>query len=700
MVLVPGGNLKIGTNAADGRDGESPARAVKVKTFKMDKYPVTNSDFRDFVRMQKYKTEAQTFGWSFVFQDFVPEEQKSKITQRIASAPWWLPVEKAFWRQPSGPNSTIKERLDCPVVQVSWNDAQDYCKWKKKRLPTEEEWEMAARGGLDGRTYPWGNKFLQKRTNLWQGSFPEGDTAEDGYHGVAPVTAFPPQNSYGLYDMLGNVWEWTSTRFTSPQVMYVLRGASWIDTADGSANHRARVTTRMGNTPDSASDNLGFRCASDFETKKQSKSKSKTELQLICSGGIIRFVDFGEAMENLNLYYTSHLNEDKRSFSAFSDLLQPIEGIRETSKDHREEGLVSVGESEATFPHTNNMSKMLRSTPSVLEEKEDQLEEVKDTDNAGVMKQADQLEQMNLSKDPTMNKPIRSYLDESLPDLLRSGSPLRRRVSSPVSDTLKQMRREVELSRRRSIKLKAQVDKLQEQSHDGLVWSQDRERMTEEIQSIVKLLTPLTDLETTTDLSSENNSLDKALSQLKNVARTLALNHTSQGKAKDGMKDESLVLQQALRDRDDALAKKKAMETELLKSKTEMMSLNNQLLEAVQRRLEMAIELEAWKDDVQTIIHHQLLSQQQAEQAQKKPRVFGVLRRSKQPSPIQSPVVNRPSSPSLMSPNTPVSLRWKERLRRGRINLTSSGSDHSGSPSPLDSPVSIREDSFQNVSLD
>ncbi|KAI5622407.1 sulfatase-modifying factor 2 precursor, partial [Silurus asotus] len=269
MVLVPSGTMKIGTNAADGRDGESPARAVKVETFKLDKYPVTNSDFREFVRLQKYKTEAQTFGWSFVFQDFVSEELKSKITQRIESAPWWLPVEKAFWRQPSGPNSTIKDRLDSPVVQVSWNDAQAYCKWKKKRLPSEEEWEIAARGGLDGRTYPWGNKFLHNRTNLWQGSFPEGDTAEDGYHGVAPVTAFPPQNNYGLYDMLGNIWEWTSTRFTSPQIMYVLRGASWIDTADGSANHRARVTTRMGNTPDSASDNLGFRCASDFKTKKQ-----------------------------------------------------------------------------------------------------------------------------------------------------------------------------------------------------------------------------------------------------------------------------------------------------------------------------------------------------------------------------------------------------------------------------------------------
>ncbi|KAG7321457.1 hypothetical protein KOW79_015872 [Hemibagrus wyckioides] len=351
---------------------------------------------------------------------------------------------------------------------------------------------------------------------------------------------------------------------------------------------------------------------------------------------------------------------------------------------------------------------MLRPTPSTLDEEEEQLEEVKDSDNSRVMEQSDRIEQMNLeSKDPAMSKSIRSYLDESLPDLLRSGSPLRRRVSSPVSDTLKQMRREVELSRRRSIKLKAQVDKLQEQSQDGLVWSQDRERVTEEIQSIVKLLMPLTDSEPTADVSSKSHSLDMALSQLKNIARSLALNHTSQGIAKDRTSDDAAVLQQALRDRDDALAKKKAMETELLKSKTEMMSLNNQLLEAVQRRLEMALELEAWKDDVQTIIHHQLLSQQQAEQAQKKSRGFGVLRRSKQPSPIQpspiqSPVVSRASSPSSsVSPNTPVAQRWKDRLRRGRASqLSSVVYDNSGSPSPQDSPVSNKEDSFQTVSLD
>ncbi|XP_031419473.1 inactive C-alpha-formylglycine-generating enzyme 2 [Clupea harengus] len=273
MVYLPGGSFKMGTNEADGRDGESPVRAVTVKPFRLDTYPVTNSDFRKFIKEQKYKTEAETFGWSFVFQDFVSEEVKGRITQKIESAPWWIPLEKVFWRQPTGPGSGIKERLDHPVVQVSWNDAQAYCKWRKTRLPTEEEWEFAARGGLDGRSYPWGNKFMTNRTNLWQGVFPDGDSKEDGYHGISPVNAFIPQNSYGLYDMLGNAWEWTATRFPGAQLMYVLRGASWIDTSDGSANHKARVTTRMGNTPDSASDNLSFRCAAD-----KKKKKSQTEL--------------------------------------------------------------------------------------------------------------------------------------------------------------------------------------------------------------------------------------------------------------------------------------------------------------------------------------------------------------------------------------------------------------------------------------
>ncbi|NXF09916.1 SUMF2 enzyme, partial [Smithornis capensis] len=286
MVQLPGGTFRMGSGSLETRSEEGPVREVAVAPFALDKHPVTNRDFREFVREKKYKTEAEAFGWSFVFEDFVSEELKKKVTQKLESAPWWLPIEKAFWRQPSGPGSSIKDRLDYPVLHVSWNDAQAFCAWKGKRLPTEEEWEFAARGGLEQRLYPWGNKFQPNRTNLWQGDFPRVDRAEDGYHGVSPVTAFPPQNSYGLYDLLGNTWEWTASEFLAPgraprqgaQKMQVLRGASWIDTADGSANHRARVTTRMGNTPDSGSDNLSFRCAADIPPVPARKSRTKPEL--------------------------------------------------------------------------------------------------------------------------------------------------------------------------------------------------------------------------------------------------------------------------------------------------------------------------------------------------------------------------------------------------------------------------------------
>ncbi|NXO51183.1 SUMF2 enzyme, partial [Aramus guarauna] len=286
MVQLPGGKFQMGSSSLEKMNEEEPIREVTVKPFAVDKYPVTNRDFREFVREKKYKTEAEAFGWSFVFEDFVSEELKKKVTQKLESAPWWLPIEKAFWRQPSGPGSGIKDRLDYPVLHVSWNDAQAFCAWKGKRLLAEEEWEFAARGGLEQRVYPWGNKFQPNRTNLWQGDFPRVDTAEDGYHGVSPVAAFPPQNNYGLFDLLGNTWEWTASEYLTPglsarqhaQNMRVLRGASWIDTADGSANHKARVTTRMGNTPDSASDNLSFRCAADVPHVTAEKSRTKPEL--------------------------------------------------------------------------------------------------------------------------------------------------------------------------------------------------------------------------------------------------------------------------------------------------------------------------------------------------------------------------------------------------------------------------------------
>ncbi|XP_060911328.1 bicaudal-D-related protein 2-like [Labrus mixtus] len=302
-----------------------------------------------------------------------------------------------------------------------------------------------------------------------------------------------------------------------------------------------------------------------------------------------------------------------------------------------------------------------------------------------------------------------SYLDGTLPDLIRSGRPIgRRRTLGPVSDTLKEVRREVELSRRRSIKLKAQVDKLQE-SRDGRGWSQHRERVTEEVMSVLRLLHPLTHQESSLpEPSNGANQLDSALVQLQNVARKLAISHTKQSNSGKDTED-SGILQQALRDRDEAIEKKKAMEEELLRSKTEMMLLNNQVLEAVQKRLEMSLELEAWKEDVQQMIHQQLLIQQQAEQNQKKPSRLGILRRNNK-APMQRPStflavtpvppttnVNQifVSKSAASTPNTsPTQRNWRDRLRRGK-NGRQGDQDAAGQDSD-----NGRGDDFEVVSLD
>ncbi|XP_010893521.1 bicaudal-D-related protein 2-like [Esox lucius] len=317
------------------------------------------------------------------------------------------------------------------------------------------------------------------------------------------------------------------------------------------------------------------------------------------------------------------------------------------------------------------------------------------------------------------NPPRWNHVEGTLPDIIRSGRQLnRRRTLGPVSDTLNEVRREVELSRRRSLRLKAQVDKLQG-NRNGSGWSQEKEKVTQEIQSVLKLLLPLAqDDSSLVQPSGQEVSLDTSLVLLLNIARKLALNHMAQD-SKSGVGIESdvvdsAVLQQALWDRDDALEKKKAMEAELLRSKTDMMLLNNQLLEAVQKRLELAVELETWKDDVQLILQHQLQSQQQqaAEEAQRKPSRLGLLRRTNRP-PIQKPAPSPGPDPLTYMPgkvlHTPVSspvpspqrtpVTWKDRLKRGKGSKAGPRTDQNAAQTSLSLSGSRQEDGFQNIDL-
>ncbi|XP_063282728.1 formylglycine-generating enzyme [Pelobates fuscus] len=276
MILLPAGIFTMGTDKPGiPQDGESPARRVQLDSFYMDMYEVSNLEFDKFVIVTKHVTEAEKFGDSFVFEGLLSEEVKSGIDKAVAAAPWWLPVKGADWRHPEGPDSNISDRLDHPVLHVSWNDASAYCAWVGKRLPTEAEWEYACRGGLENRLFPWGNKLQPKGehfANVWQGFFPTNNSGEDGYVQTSPVTMFPA-NGYGLYNMVGNAWEWTSdwwdTSHTADDAYNpngppsgtdrVKKGGSYM--CHKSYCYRYRCAARSQNTPDSSSSNLGFRCA-------------------------------------------------------------------------------------------------------------------------------------------------------------------------------------------------------------------------------------------------------------------------------------------------------------------------------------------------------------------------------------------------------------------------------------------------------
>jgi formylglycine-generating enzyme required for sulfatase activity len=257
-------------------DGESPVHRIELDAFGIDAHAVTNDAFVRFVDATGWQTDAERYGWTFVFGGLLPDDFPD--TRAVAQAPWWRQVEGASWRHPEGPHSDVDSRADHPVVHVSWHDAQAYCAWSGTRLPTEAEWEVSARGGLEGRAFPWGDDLEpggEHRMNVFQGEFPGGDTGADGYLGTAPVDAYEP-NGFGLSNVTGNVWEWCSDWFDPTYYSWsaprnprgpeqgerrVQRGGSYL--CHMSYCRRYRVSARFASEPDSSTGNVGFRVAGD-----------------------------------------------------------------------------------------------------------------------------------------------------------------------------------------------------------------------------------------------------------------------------------------------------------------------------------------------------------------------------------------------------------------------------------------------------
>lgn len=261
MVALPGGVFAMGSEdeLAYPEDGESPVREVEVAAFRIGSCAVTNAEFAEFVAATGRRTTAEAFGWSFVFGGLLPDDFPP--TRGVAAAPWWRQVEGADWAHPEGPQSGIGDRADHPVVHVSWDDARAYATWRGARLPTEAEWEYAARGGLAGATYPWGDEREpdgEHRMNVWQGTFPQHNTVADGWVGTCPADAFPA-NGFGLHNTTGNVWEWCADAWAADPGAKVSKGGSYL--CHASYCRRYRVAARQGNAPDSSLGNLGFRIA-------------------------------------------------------------------------------------------------------------------------------------------------------------------------------------------------------------------------------------------------------------------------------------------------------------------------------------------------------------------------------------------------------------------------------------------------------
>jgi sulfatase modifying factor 1 len=281
MVVIPGGEFRMGGLDPDAfrGDGEGPVRNVSLSTYAIDATAVTNREFAAFVKDTGYQTDAEEAEWSFVFYALLHPQPRAAVSADFAAeAPWWLAVHGASWQAPYGPGSSVASQFDLPVVHVSWRDAVAYAAWTAKRLPTEAEWERAARGGLDQCRYPWGDKLTpdgRDQCNIWHGEFCE-ITNGGGWLGPVPVRSFEP-NGFGLYQTSGNVWEWCSDWWArdwhaeerqetrrDPQgplegTARAIRGGSYL--CHSSYCNRYRVAARTSNTPESSTGHMGFRCA-------------------------------------------------------------------------------------------------------------------------------------------------------------------------------------------------------------------------------------------------------------------------------------------------------------------------------------------------------------------------------------------------------------------------------------------------------
>lgn len=275
LVMLHGNEFTMGNDIDEGfsADGEGPTRRVTVGDFGISRATVTNEEFALFVRQTGYITTAEQCGRSFVFYLQIPEARRPQMRRVASGLQWWLDVEGACWQRPEGPGSDILKRRDYPVVHLSWIDAQIYCEWAGCSLPTEAEWEFAARGGRSGQRYPWGDALEPEgraQCNIWRGRFPHSWEGE-GLPGPMPARSFEP-NGYSLYNMCGNVWEWCADWFSVdyhaatsaidpcfdlPTGRRSLRGGSFL--CHDSYCNRYRVAARSSNTPTSSASNIGMR---------------------------------------------------------------------------------------------------------------------------------------------------------------------------------------------------------------------------------------------------------------------------------------------------------------------------------------------------------------------------------------------------------------------------------------------------------